>query len=139
MQTQSIRLYLDGVFTAEANDALTLVKDQHKLQAVHVEDSAPSNDALFLSSSSNGIRTDESWKCTNVYHDGWFLPDYDDSFWPEAFVVGNNTRFHFIAPDAKWIGYVQFSNKIYCRRNTTTGKEGILGRNSPWRDTRCLA
>ena len=120
---RNIRLYIDGVFTAEANFTLTIVKDQRQVQAVHVENSVPSSDALFLASSSNGIRTDESWRCTNVYHDGWFLPHYDDSLWPEAFVVDNNTHAAYIAPDAKWIGYVQISNKIYCRRNTTIGKE----------------
>ncbi|XP_078362112.1 uncharacterized protein LOC144646406 isoform X2 [Oculina patagonica] len=116
--TLEITLYLDGVFTTKAVGSLTLVKDQHDLQAVQVEDSSAS-DALFLASTSNGIITDERWRCTNVYHDGWFLPCYDDSLWPNAFVVYNNTGAHFIAPDAKWIGYVTISNKIYCRRNST--------------------
>ncbi len=37
--TNVIRLYLDGVFTAIATGSLALLKDQHELQAVQVEDS----------------------------------------------------------------------------------------------------
>jgi len=116
-------LYLDGIFTAETEHSLTVLKkDQHKLQAVQVEDGS-AKDVFFLASSSNGIKTDEHWRCTNVFDDGWFLPNYTDISWPKAFVLDNNTRAYFIAPDAKWIGYERESNRIYCRRNLTTGKE----------------
>ena len=57
---------------------------------------------------------------------------------PKAFVLDNNTRAYFIAPDAKWIGYERESNRIYCRRNLTTGKEifflniSIVQSPCPW-------
>ncbi|KAL9980680.1 hypothetical protein ACROYT_G009297 [Oculina patagonica] len=117
-QTNVISLYLDGVLKAKVFDALTLVKGQHKLQAVQVEDSFQ-NYVSFLSSSSNGVKTDEWWRCSNVYYEGWFLPCYNDISWPRVTIVSKNTKFHFIAPDAKWITYNNKSKKIYCRRKTT--------------------
>ncbi|XP_078361491.1 uncharacterized protein LOC144645828 [Oculina patagonica] len=116
--THEISLYLDGVFITKAVDSLTLFQDHHTLQAVEVEDDSL-DDVFLLASSSNGIMTDERWRCTNVYHEGWFLPCFDDSFWPNAFVHSNNTGVPYIARDAKWIGFKTISNKIYCRRNTT--------------------
>ena len=122
---QTIRLYLDGVFTAEAVDSLTVVKDQHKLQAIHVVDPSVDVDAFVLSSSSNGIRTDTSWRCSNQYHEGWFLPNYNDTSWPRPYVDVQDT--HFIAPDAKWIAYLLAkSNKIFCRRKTTKGNRILV-------------
>ncbi|XP_078362114.1 uncharacterized protein LOC144646407 isoform X2 [Oculina patagonica] len=116
--THIIRLYLDGVFIAEAVDILTILSDQHELQAVQVEDSSVI-DVFFLASSSNGGRTNKWWRCTNVYHEGWFLPSYDDSSWPRVFILNNNTKFSYIAQDAMCIGHTTESNKIYCRRNIT--------------------
>lgn len=117
--THTISLYLDGVFTGKANHSLSVVKDQHEIQAIQVEDSSVS-DVGFLSSSSDGVRTNKLWRCTNVYHDGWFLPSYNDTSWPRPYVFNSNSDKRFIAPDAKVIGYLLTkSNKIYCRRNTT--------------------
>ena len=116
----AIMLYLDGVFTAKANGSLTVVKDQHKLQSVQVQHSS-SIDAFFLASSSNGIRSDKWWRCTNIYHEGWFLPNYDDTLWKRPLIKVDNV--HFLAPDAKWIGYPTRSNKLFCRRTTIVGKE----------------
>jgi len=118
-----MRLYLDGIFTAEAEDSLTVLKKyQHKLQAVQVEDSLET-DVLFVASSSNGIKTDEHWRCTDVADDGWFLPNYTDFSWLKPYFFDSNSHGYIIAPDAKWIGYERASNRIYCRRNLTTGKE----------------
>ncbi|KAJ7374033.1 hypothetical protein OS493_009363 [Desmophyllum pertusum] len=116
--THIISLYLDGVFIAKAARKLTLIRDQHKLQAVQVEDGF-AEDVFFIASSSNGVRTDEWWRCTSLYHEDWFLPSYDDSSWPIPFVGGDNFEDPFIASDAKWIGNVFTATKIYCRRNTT--------------------
>lgn len=122
-QTNAIKLYLDGVFAAKALGILTEVKEQHHLQAVQVEDDSESDISLILASSSNGVRTNRWWRCTNIYHNGWFLPVFDDSSWPHARVSADNNCCNFIAPDAKWIGYVvPIRKKIYCRRNTNTGK-----------------
>ncbi|KAJ7380809.1 hypothetical protein OS493_007191 [Desmophyllum pertusum] len=118
--THIISLYLDGVFIAKAARKLTLIRDQHKLQAAQVEDRS-ANDVLFAASSSNGVRTDKWWRCTSQYHKGWFLPSYDDSSWSRAYVAGG-TGYHFIASDAKWIGNPFITKNTYCRRNLTTLK-----------------
>ncbi|KAL9980686.1 hypothetical protein ACROYT_G009304 [Oculina patagonica] len=117
--THTIRLYLDGVLTGKANGSLTVVKEKHALQAIQVEDSSV-NDVSFLASSSNGGRTNKLWRCTNVYHDGWFLPSYNDTSWPSPYLFSSNHANYFIAPEARWIGHVTESNKVYCRRNITT-------------------
>lgn len=121
----NISLYVDGVFTAKAVGKLSLIQHQHKLQAVQVDGNSD-DDVFFLASSSNGVRTDRFWKCTNVYHDGWFLPSYNDTSWPGPYVSNGNDGRNIIAPDAKWIGYQIQSNKLYCRRNATTGMETFL-------------
>ena len=119
----TIELYLDGVFTTKAVGSLTVVKEQHQLLAVQVEDKIAQEDVFFVASSSNGVRTNRSWKCTNKYHQGWFLPNFNDTSWPEPYADDDNTRVYFVAPDAKWIAYLLAkSNKIFCRRKTTVGK-----------------
>ena len=119
----TVELYLDGIFTTKAVGSLTVVKDQHQLLAVHVEDKIVDADVFFVASSRNGVRTNRSWKCTNKYHQGWFLPNFSDASWPKPHVDDNNTKVHFVAPDARWIAYLPAkSNKIFCRRKTTVGK-----------------
>ena len=81
------------------------------------------NFVSFLASSSNGVKTDEWWRCANVYHEEWFLPCYNDTAWPEVFLIPYKAKqFHFIARDAKWITYDYKSKKIYCRRKVKKGK-----------------
>jgi len=115
------------MFTAKADLSLTVIKDQHKLQAIHVEDSSVGADVYFLSSSSNGVRTDStSWRCSNQYYEGWFLPNFTDSSWPRPYAPVGDYNMYFIAPDAKWIAYLLAkSNKVFCRRSTT-GKKNPL-------------
>ena len=126
-ESQAIRLYIDGDFTAEADEGLTVVKDQHKLQAIHVEDPSVNANVYFLSSSSNGARTDgTSWKCSNQYHEGWFLPNFTDTSWPRPYVHAGDSYNYFIAADAKWIAYMAKGNKVFCRRSTSLGKRNLV-------------
>ena len=118
----SIKLYIDGALAAQTFGSLTVVTDQHDLQAVEVKERSKS-DAVFLASSSNGVRSDSQWRCTDIFYDGWFFPSYDDSSWLRANVVTYKPGAPHLAPDAEWIGYISGSKKIFCRRNTTLGKE----------------
>ena len=119
----TIELYLDGVFTTKSVGSLTVVKDQHQLLAVHVEDKIGDDEVYFVASSSNGVRTNRSWKCTNKYHQGWFLPNFTDVSWPKPYADDFNKVVYFVAPDAKWIAYLlEESNKIFCRQNAAVGK-----------------
>jgi len=118
-------LYLDGVFTARAYDSLTVVKGQHELQAIHVEDPSAGEEVYFLSSSSNGARTDvTSWRCSSEYHEGWFLFNFSDTSWSKPHVDG--VYKYFIAPAAKWIGYPEKYERIFCRWKTTGGERILI-------------
>ena len=121
--TRTISLYLDGAFTAKADQSasLTVVKDQHELQAIHVEYPSVGKTVHFVSSSSNGVRTEgTSWRCSNEYHEGWFLPNFTDTSWPRPNVYAGVFNTHFIATDAKLIVYLLAkSNKVFCRRSTS--------------------
>ena len=125
---QTVKLYLDGVFTAKGDLSLTVVKDQYELQAIHVEDPSVDVDVYFLSSSSNGVRTDgTSWRCSNQFQEGWFLPNFTDRSWPRPYAYSGAYNTFFMAPDAKWIAYLLAkSNKVFCRRNTSVGKRNLV-------------
>ena len=115
-----------GFFTTKAVGTMTIVKDQHQLLAVHVEDEIVDADVFFVASSRNGIRTNRSWRCTNKYHQGWFLPNFNDTSWPIPHVDDDYKVVYFVAPDAKWIAYLRAkSNRIFCRRNITIGKHHL--------------
>ena len=121
--SQAIELYVDGVFSAKAVGDLTVVKDQYELLAVLVEDKIVDNNVYFVASSSNGFRTNISLKCTNKFHQDWFLRNFTDTSWPKPYADDKNKVVYFVAPDAKWVAYIhESSNKIFCRWNTTLGK-----------------
>jgi hypothetical protein len=43
----------------------------------------------FIASTDDGEITDSSWKCSaEVPASGWELPDYDDTMWTDADVIG---------------------------------------------------
>lgn len=77
----------------------------------------------LLGSLSNGLLTNESWKCTRDLYPGWNFPDFDDSNWPAALVLAKHGALPWgtiagIATTAKWIwtagpGF----NIVYCRLN----------------------
>ena len=121
--SQTIELYLDGVFSGKGVGDLTLVTDQYQLLAVLVEDDNVNENVFFVASSSNGFRTNTSLKCTIKDNQDWFLPNFKDTSWPKPYADDNNKVVHFVAPDAKWIEYLLAkSNKIFCRWKTIVGK-----------------
>ena len=76
--------------------------------------------AGILGSTSNGLLTNETWKCSSDLYPGWNSPDFDDRDWPLAKVVGNHgddpwkTR-DGIAKAAKWIWANNTEYVVYCR------------------------
>jgi len=71
--------------------------------------------------------TDDSWKCTNTFHEGWAGVTFDDSAWPAATVIDSHGVDPWgtilgISNDAKWIWtpnhqYGPTSDKtVYCRK-----------------------
>ena len=75
----------------------------------------------FLGSFSDGIVTDNSWKCTTRYSVGWNTPTFDDSVWPAAVsTVKNGLMVLGIASNAEliWIGPYGTCCQltVYCRK-----------------------
>ena len=74
----------------------------------------------LLGSASNGLVTNETWKCTSVLFPGWNSPNFDDQSWLLAKVIGNHgdspwNTLNGIAVTAKWIWGDTNSNTSYCR------------------------
>ena len=81
----------------------------------------------ILASTSTGVVTDETWKCSTVEQTGWYLYDFDDSAWDNARVVDSHGAspwgtFSDISADAKWI-WAQGTNTgtVYCRKKLCLG------------------
>ena len=82
-------------------------------------------DAGILVSTSSGVVTDASWKCSSAAEQtGWQLPGFDDAAWSQATVVAPNdgSVWPSVAagfnPAAQWIWTQDVSNDnvIYCRK-----------------------
>ncbi|ESO04906.1 hypothetical protein HELRODRAFT_171908 [Helobdella robusta] len=68
------------------------------------------------------ILTNETWKCTLEYYDGWYKIHYNDSFWPDAKLqIWNKDAklLTYFSPNAKWIidSTDCRSCLFYCRKN----------------------
>ena len=81
-----------------------------------------SNTNGILASTSTGVVTDASWKCSSDDPIGWYLPGFDDAAWSQAQVVAPNDGstwpvIHGISSEAKWI-WSQDTGTIfsYCRK-----------------------
>lgn len=81
-------------------------------------------DSGILGSFSNGLVTNESWKCSNIWSPGLNFPDFDDSQWPAAVAVAENGfspwgYINGIDLAAKWIwtSLSQGYDTVYCRLN----------------------
>ena len=81
--------------------------------------------AGMLASTSTGVVTDASWKCSGaVEQTGWHLDDFDDAAWSQARVIGTNDGSFWtgvidgISTEAQWI-WSQNSrdDEIYCRKS----------------------
>ena len=77
----------------------------------------------LLASTSTGLMTDASWKCSGVEQTGWHLPGFDDAAWSQARVIATNDGSTFrgviagISTEAQWIWSQSNSNEIYCRKS----------------------
>ena len=106
----------------EWQDAHTVSLDDACVLAVKAEDIGTF--AGILASTSTGVVTDASWKCSGgVEQTGWHLDDFDDAAWSQARVIAANDGSFWmgvvadINPAAQWI-WSQNSNDgvVYCRK-----------------------
>ena len=79
----------------------------------------------ILGSSSNGLVTNSSWKCSKQVNLGWNSADFDDHNWSLALELkrhgdrptdGPGGYITGIDPSAKWI-WTKRSRSCYCRLN----------------------
>ena len=73
-----------------------------------------------LGSFSNGLVTNESWKCSSDLYPRWNSPDFDDGHWPHAVAVGKHGDGPWkvisgIALTAQWIWAAGDADEVYCR------------------------
>ena len=78
----------------------------------------------ILGSFSNGLVTSSSWKCSDRFHRGWNLRDFDDRNWAAAAETpkyqgdGIEGNLAVIDPTAKWIWTIKHGiRRCYCRVN----------------------
>ena len=74
----------------------------------------------ILGSTSNGLLTNETWKCSSDLHPGWNSLYFDDRDWPLAKVVATNgdkpwRTIDGISETAKWIWANEYKDIVYCR------------------------
>ena len=79
------------------------------------------NLAGLLASTSTGVVTDASWKCSSVEQTGWHLDDFDDAAWSQARVISANDGWDWplvpqINSAAQWIWSQDNSHIAYCRK-----------------------
>jgi len=126
-----MELFLDGVKYTDA-----AMKDNLKTSEVsippHTEVIAIYGKDLggaegILASTTTGIVTDGSWKCSSVKEDNWMMPDFDDSAWNNADISrGANTHNYYwqnISKNALWIwstGTSSAPDETYCRKSLLT-------------------
>jgi len=126
-----MEVFLDGVKYTDA-----AMKDYQKTSKVSI----PRNTHVIaiygkdwggaegiIASTTTGIVTDGSWKCSSVKEDNWIMPDFDDSAWNNADTSrGVNTNKGYwqdISKNALWIWSTGMSNppdEAYCRKSLLT-------------------
>ena len=74
----------------------------------------------IIGSTSHGLVTGKTWKCSSDLHSEWNSPDFDDQDWPLATVVANHGDYPWYTIDgivetAKWIWANNDKDYVYCR------------------------
>ena len=86
----------------------------------------------ILASTSTGVVTDDTWKCTANLEDGWSTCSFDDSHWLNANVYAANGGWPWgginsIMDSAKWIwAEGSTDGTVYCRKRLRDCKLFVL-------------
>ena len=121
-------VYHDGDIVLTADDWRfdhTVSLDDACVLAIKAVDTGDGDGAAILVSTSTGVVTDASWKCSGgaVEQTGWHLPGFDDAAWSQAQVIAANDGSFWmgvlpeISPAAQWI-WSQNSDDdvVFCRK-----------------------
>ena len=66
------------------------------------------------------LTTDESWKCSRNFEEGWSDMNFNDDHWPNVVAIYKNGRtIGGISPEAQWIWHPdrQSAWTVYCRQS----------------------
>lgn len=92
--------------------------------AVRGENTAGGDAEGIIASTSTGIVTDGTWKCSSTEEAGWESFGFDDSGWPAARIVAANSEaFPNIGANANFIWTQSLTEPVaYCRKVVCSSK-----------------
>ena len=120
-------VYRDGVRVTQREDwrvahTVALRSDVCVLGVTAV-DWGDRHEAGFLASTSTGVVTDDSWKCSSQQQAQWHRPGFDDAAWSQALVRGTHGDARWesyhpqISAQAKWIwAHGTNATHVFCRK-----------------------
>lgn len=122
---ESVELWVNGIFVVVGFGWETLFK-QHELPvrceedviAIRATASTIVGFRATFSLCSSTVDTTKEWRCRRIYGDdlSWTLRGYDDSDWPEAFVVDRVDRFELPSLESQWIWTSSSDDKVVACR-----------------------
>ena len=121
----AFKIYSDGDPLGSGNDwqtTYTFHTDASKVVAIYAWNWG--GPVGIILSTSNGLVSDLSWKCTSKVQSGlnWTKPDFDDDSWPNAVSFGHNGVPPWglrpgISASAQWIWAPTSSQRVWCRKD----------------------
>ena len=121
----AFKIYADGDPLGSGNDwqtTYTFHTDASKVLAIYAWNWG--GPVGIILSTSNGLVTDLSWKCTSKVQSGlnWTKPSFNDDSWPNAVSFGHNGVPPWglrpgISASAQWIWAPTWSQRFWCRKD----------------------
>ena len=121
-------IYINGTEVGRTSDLQNTWSHQVTANAstIAIHCHSEGGDAGLIASFSNGLTTDNAWRCSHVSVDGWHEENFDDSDWDRAYVIQANdgrgetwSKDNGFPDNAKWIweSRIQSNSDSYCRGN----------------------
>ena len=119
-------IYIDGTMVGSTSGSMEIWSQEATASARSIAIHCRNNDGAggFIASFSNGLTTDNTWRCSHAIVDGWYEENFDDSDWDRAYVVQANdgrgqtwSKDNGFPDNAKWIwrSKIQVNSNSYCR------------------------
>lgn len=123
---KSCDVWVDGVMLGSSgspNNWVFHAPANSKVIAIDVDNTVFTPGGLLVSTN-KGMYSDEGWRCSRTYVQGWQNPNFDDSSWDNAVIAfaANYTNYPEQNSAARWIasecGYTP--GHMYCRHGLGT-------------------
>ena len=119
-------IYIDGTEVGRTSNSSDIWSEDVTANAktIAIYCNNPDGRAGLIASFSNGLTTDNTWRCSHGNISGWYEENFDDSDWDRAYIIQANDDGETWAKDnefpyyAKWIsGGFAFPTRrySYCR------------------------